>query len=562
MSPGTMVIVNLLGGVALLLWGVRMVRTGVLRAWGDALKRFIENNLSSRIAAFASGAVATLLLQSGTATALLITGLATSGVIGAATGIAVLLGADLGSAIVSGIFALAGPRVTGLSSVLLFGGFVMFSVSTDFRPRNAGRIGMGLGLMLLALNLVVTASEPLREATLFHSVLATLGREPLLALLIGALVTWMSYSTLAVILLIASFLASGSLEIGAALALILGVNLGGGLPALTATAGQPRPARRLPVANLACRAALALMLVPALGPIQQAVALWVADPVAAAVSFHIAFNLLLAIVFLPFAGTIMRGVERVLPNETATDDSLAAPRYLDRGALSTPAVALSNAQSETGRMTELLDRMLVLSMEVLKTGSIERLKELRLADEKLNAYQSAIHAYLVGLMEQELEQRTSRRAMEIMLYVSNLEHAGDIIHLNLADRIKAKTKENVSFSKSQKEALSELQGLVSNSLRIASNVLASGDVEGARRLIEQKAGFRELEHRIIEQHFESRTGGETKSLRASAIFVDIIRDLHRINSHIVSAAYPIVDRAGLLRETRLRPEAETTLESK
>src|SRR5688572_1819243 len=109
MSPGTMVIVNLLGGVALLLWGVRMVRTGVLRAWGDALKRFIENNLSSRIAAFASGALAALLLQSGTATALLITGLASSGVLGAATGIAVLLGADLGSAIVSGIFAIAGP---------------------------------------------------------------------------------------------------------------------------------------------------------------------------------------------------------------------------------------------------------------------------------------------------------------------------------------------------------------------------------------------------------------------------------------------------------------------
>jgi phosphate:Na+ symporter len=556
MSPGTMVIVNLLGGVALLLWGVRMVRTGVLRAWGDVLKRFIENHLSNRTAAFASGAVATLMLQSGTATALIITGLATSGVIGAATGIAVLLGADLGSAVVSGIFAIAGPLVTGLSSVLLFAGFVVFSVSTDFRPRNAGRISMGLGLMLLALNLVVTASEPLREATLFHSVLAALGRDPLLALAVGAAVTWMSYSTLAVILLIASFLASGSLEIGAAMALILGVNLGGGLPALTATTGQPRTARRLPVANLACRAALALMLVPALGPIRETAAGWIADPVAMAVSFHIAFNLLLAVVFLPFAGAIMGGVERMLPNENATADSLAAPRYLDRTALSTPAVALSNAQSETGRMTELLDRMLVLSMEVLASGTIERLKELRQLDEMLNAYQSAIHAYLVGLMELELEQRYSRRAMEIMLYVSNLEHAGDIIHLNLADRIKSKTKENVSFSKPQTESLSELQGLVSNSLRIASSVLASGDVEGARRLIEQKVGFRTLEHRIIEQHFKQRTGGRSKSLRASAIFVDIIRDLHRINSHIISAAYPIVDQAGLLRETRLRTAAK------
>ncbi|MFW6076603.1 MAG: Na/Pi cotransporter family protein [Hyphomicrobiales bacterium] len=557
MTPGTTVIVNLLGGVALLLWGVRMVRTGVLRAWGDALKRFIENNLSNRATAFASGTVATLMLQSGTATALIITGLANSGVIGAATGIAVLLGADLGSAVVSAVFAIAGPLVTPLSSILLFAGFVVFSVSTDFRPRNAGRILMGLGLMLLALNLVVSASEPLREATLFHIVLATIGHDPLLALIVGAAVSWMSYSTLAVVLLIASFLASGSLETGAAMALILGVNLGGGLPALTATAGQPRAARRLPMANLACRAVLAIALVPALGAIGEAAATWIADPVVTAVTFHVAFNLLLALIFLPFAGIIMRGIERALPSESAAADPLAAPRYLDRSALNTPAVALSNAQTETGRMTELLDRMLVLSMEVLSSGSIERLKELRLLDEKMNAYQSAIHAYVVALMEQELEQRYSRRAMEIMLYVSNLEHAGDIIHLNLADRIKSKTKENVSFTESQTEALAEIQRLVSNSLRIASNVLASGDVEGARRLIEQKAGFRDLEHRIIEQHFEQRTGGRGKSLRASAIFVDIIRDLHRINSHIVSAAYPIVDRAGLLRETRLRTAAKT-----
>jgi phosphate:Na+ symporter len=558
MTPGTMVIVNLLGGVALLLWGVRMVRTGVLRAWGEALKRFIENHLSNRTSAFASGAVATLMLQSGTATALIVTGLASSGVIGAATGIAVLLGADLGSAIVSAIFAVAGPLVAPLSSILLFAGFVVFSISTDFRPRNAGRILMGLGLMLLALNLVVTASEPLREATLFHSVLAALGRDPLLALVVGAAVTWMSYSTLAVVLLIASFLASGSLETGAALALILGVNLGGGLPALTATAGQPRTARRLPVANLVCRGVLAIALVPALGFIGEALATWITDPVATAVAFHIGFNLLLALVFLPFAGPIMRAVARLLPEQAAAADPLAAPRYLDRSALNTPAVALSNAQTETGRMTELLDRMLVLSMEVLARGSIERLKELRLLDDKLNTYQSAIHAYLVGLMEVELEQRYSRRAMEIMLYVSNLEHAGDIIHLNLADRIKAKTRENVAFTEPQTEALAELQKLVSNSLRIASNVLASGDIEGATRLIEQKAGFRDLEHRIIEQHFEQRTGSRTKSLRASAIFVDIIRDLHRINSHIVSAAYPIVDRAGLLRETRLRTAAEST----
>lgn len=556
MNPGTMVIVNLLGGVALLLWGVRMVRTGVMRAWGDRLKRFIEQNLSSRIAAFASGLVATLMLQSGTATALIITQLSASGMIAAATGLAVLLGADLGSALVSGAFALAGPLITGVSPILLFAGFVLFSASTENRPRNGGRILMGLGLMLLALQLVVGATGPLREASIFHVVLENLGREPLVALLIGAAVTWMSYSTLAVILLIASFLANGSLEIGAALAFILGVNLGGGLPALTGTAGQPRSARRLPIANLVCRGLLALALVPALGPIEDLAADRITDPVLTAVSFHAVFNALLALVFLPFAGALMRGLERALPDLMAARDNLAAPRYLDPGAFATPAVALSNAQAETARMTELLDRMLSLSIESMASGAIETLKELRVLDDKLNAYQSAIHGYLVTFMERELDGRDSRRCMEIMLYVSNLEHAGDIIHLNLADRIKAKAKEDVAFSKKQTEALSELVNLVRESLRISSSVLASGDVEGARRLIEQKTSFRRLENRIIEEHFRQRDDARAKPLRASAIFVDMIRDLHRINSHIASAAYPIVDQAGLLRDTRLRSKAE------
>lgn len=558
MNPGTLVILNLFGGVALLLWGVRMVRTGVMRAWGDWLKRYIEARLTGRLTAFAAGAGATLLLQSGTATALIVTGLAANGLIPAATGLAVLLGADLGSAVVTAAFAILGPMVAIVSPVLLFVGYVVHTSSTEFRPRNAGRILLGLGLMLLALKLVVTATAPLQEASLFHAVLTSLGREPLLALIVGALVTWMSYSTLTVVLLITTFLANGSLELPAALALLLGVNLGGGLPALTSTAGQPREARRLPVANLACRGALALAMVPFLPRVQEFLAHWVADPVLAALSFHVGFNLALAAICLPLATPAMELMKRLLPDLKQAPDPLARPRYLDSSALDSPALALSNAQSETARMTELLDRMVEMSLATLEDGSIEELKALRALDTQINGYQTGIHGYLARLMEQELEPEISRRIMEVMLYVSNLEHAGDIIHLNLSDRIRAKVKEQIEFSERQAAALRELGGLVRTSLRIASGVLAAGEVAGARLLIEQKGAFRALENRVIEEHFSDRSRLRTKKLRTSALFVDIVRDLHRLNSHIVSAAYPIADREGLLRDTRLRDAAAVT----
>jgi phosphate:Na+ symporter len=551
LSPGTLVIVNLLGSVALLLWGVRMVRTGIVRAWGERLKRFIEHRLKNRLSGMLAGVGATALLQSGTATALIITGLAAVGTLDAARGLAVLLGSDIGSAIVSAVFATGGSFLAlWLSPLLLFAGYVLFSASNDFRPRNLGRILMGFGLMLLALKLVTSATAPLREATLFHNVLANLGTEHLLAFLIGAIVTWLSYSSLAVMLLIASFVANGSLEVPGALALVLGVNLGGGLPAFISTAQFEPRARRLPLANLLCRAAGAAVLLPLVPMLSEPFSRLGGDPVHQVLGAHLAFNIGLAIICLPLCGLIMRGMEKLLPDQRPADDPLSKTKYLDRGAFQSPSVALSNAALETVRMAELLERMFRTAVEALKSNKAEGLKAIRALDERLNAYQHDIQIYAAELTQNELSVQESRRALEIMLYVSNLEHAGDIIHLSLADRVKSKIRESINFSPAETAALDELIGIVLDSLRLASGVLGSGDIDGARRLIDKKACFRTIENRIINEQFRGGTQG--RSLRRGALFVDLIRDLHTINSHVVSAGYPIVDAAGLLRETRVR----------
>jgi phosphate:Na+ symporter len=209
------------------------------------------------------------------------------------------------------------------------------------------------------------------------------------------------------------------------------------------------------------------------------------------------------------------------------------------------------------RMAELLERMLMMAMDVFRTGGIEPLKELRQLDIRLNGYQQAIQAYLADLTLSELSPGESRRTLDIMLFASNLEHAGDIIQLNLADRLKAKKKESIDFTPEQAKAVEELALIVKDAIRLSTSVLASGDVDGARRLIEQKVTFRAIENRVINKHF--RSSGEVvreKALRQSALFVDLIRDLHRINSHVVAAAYPVVEQAGLLRDTRIRAVAE------
>jgi phosphate:Na+ symporter len=552
-----MVIIELLGGVAMLLWGVRMVRTGLMRGWGDRLKHFIQQRLESKLSAFAAGALATAALGSATAMAVIVAGLAGSGAIGASIGLAVLLGADVGSALVSAIFTSGSSYALWLSPLLLFAGYVTFSASNEFRPHNFGRMLIGFGLMLLSLKLIVGATAPLREASLFHETLTAIGREPVLAFLVGVVLAWFCHSTLAVILLIASFLANGSLDISGALSFILGVNCGGGLPAWSATLQMAPEARRLPLGNLFCRGTVSIALLLFVSQIAPYVTRLPTGSIETAVLFHAAFNLLVALIYLPFTRQITNLMRRFAPDLKPAPDNLSQPRYLDQMALATPSVALSNAALETVRMSELLDRMFDMSMVALRSGSLEKLKELKTLDERLNRYQASVHGYLSDLTQAELEKKDTQRALEIMLYASNLEHAGDVIHLNLSDRIKAKAKQSIAFTVEQHASLDDLCLIISQSLRLATGVLTSSDVEGAKRLVAQKNAFRALENRIIDEHFRDGGKGRGASLRKSALFVDLIRDLHRVNSHIVSAGYPIIEAAGLLRDSRIRPESKS-----
>ncbi|MEI3854991.1 MULTISPECIES: Na/Pi cotransporter family protein [unclassified Ensifer] len=552
MNSGTLVILELLGGVALLLWGVRMVRTGVMRGWGDRLQRFVEERLSNQITAFGGGVLATAVLGSATAMALIVAGLAGAGAISAPTGLAVLLGADIGSALVSGLFASGSSLAALLAPLFLFAGYVAFSASSEFRPRNVGRILMGLGLMLMALKVIVSATAPLRQATLFHDVLGTVAGEPALGFLIGALLAWLCHSTLAVILLVASLLLNGSLDIAGAVPLILGVNFGGGLPAVSATLDQPPVARKLPLANLFCRGLLALALLPFAREIVEMAGRLPAEPLHVAVGLHAAFNLLVAAVFLPLSPFVIRVVERLFPARPAADDPLASPRYLDRRSLETPAIALSNATTETIRMSELLERMFLMSLTALQSGRMETLKELPSIDARLGNYMASVHAYLGQLTQDELSAGDTGKAHEIMLFASNLEHAGDVIKLSLADRIRAKVKQDIPFSASQREALDALAEVITASLRLLPAALLSRDVSASAHLAAQKDRFRELEDEVVGRYLGRERIEAAADAKGNALFIDLVRDLHRINSDIAAAGYPLVRAAGLLNRSRIR----------
>lgn len=547
-------LVSIVGGVALLLWGVRMVRTGVTRSFGAELRRLLALSAKSRLAGFFSGLLVTGALQSGTATTLIITSFAAQGLVTGAAALAIILGADVGTTVVVQVLSFG---LHWLSPLLIAAGVFGFLAARQSRRKNLARITLGLGLMLLALQLIVEASAPLRQSEVFAVLLQPLADEPFLAVLVGALITWVAHSSVAMVLLVMSLAASGVFAAPLALALVLGANLGAAITPVGITWASPAAARRAPIGNLVIRTAGVLAVVPVLEWVLPYVILLGSDPARLVANFHTLFNLAIAVLFLPFVNQLIALVTRVLPDQQATDDP-GRPKYLDDGTLDTPAVALTCATREALRMGDEVKKMLQAAGTVLRSNDETLKKETEAADDTIDRLHEAIKLYLTKLNNEELDSQESARCVEILNFTTNLEHIGDIIDKNLMELASKKIRNHTAFSAEGMAELETFHARIVANLDLAMNVFASGDLELARQLLRQKAQVREMERKFIENHYERVGARRPDSITSSALHLDVLRDLKRINSHLTSAAYSILERAGELTESRLREQIKVT----
>ncbi len=545
-------IVSIVGGVALLLWGVRMVRTGVTRSFGAELRRLLALSAKSRLTGFLSGLAVTGALQSGTATTLIITSFAAQGLVTGAAALAIILGADVGTTVVVQVLSFG---LSWLSPLLIAGGVFGFLSSKRTRTKNLARITLGLGLMLLALSLIVAASAPLRESALFTLLLEPLGREPLLAVLVAAGLTWASHSSVAIVLLIMSLASAGVLTGPLALALVLGANLGAAITPIAITWRSPAAARRPPIGNLMIRTAGVLAVIPVLHLMLPYLELLGAAPERLVANFHTLFNLAIAALFLPLVHQVNALIARVLPDQALADDP-GRPMYLDEGTLDSPAVALACAAREALRMGDEVKGMLLATGRVLRSNDETLKKETEAADDLVDRLHEAIKLYLTRLNNEELDAQESARCIEILNFTTNLEHIGDIIDKNLMELASKKIKQRTSFSNEGMEELETFHARIVTNLDLAMNVFSSGDIRLARELLRQKAQVRELELKYIEKHYQRIGKGRPDSITSSSLHLDVLRDLKRINGHLTSAAYTILERAGELSESRLREKAK------
>ena len=551
---GTIVLLDLMGGVALLLWGLHMVHSGILRAFGPDLRALLAKALNNRITAFAAGLGLTALLQSSTATALITSSFTAEGLVGLVPALAILLGANVGTTLIVQVLSF---NISAVAPVLFIIGLVAFRSGPRSRIKDIGRVFIGLGLMLLALHILLTSLAPAENAPGARVFMNAITGDPVLCVLIGAVVTWAVHSSVASVLLIMSLAYAHFITPFAALALVLGANLGSAInPVFEGTKRDNPASYRLPLGNLINRVAGILLVAPFLRPISELLLNWQPDPAKATATFHIAFNVATAILFIGLLDGLARLLKSLLPKRVQEADP-SRPRYLDESALETPSLALADAARETLHMGDHVEVMLRKVMAAMMTNDRGLVDQVSRMDNSVDNLDEAIKLYVTKLTRGSLDEREGKRAMEIVSFAINLEHIGDIIDKNLSELATKKIKRRFQFSPEGAEELSAFHKRTMDSLRIAFGVFMSGDVNEARKLLAEKAALRNTEIAATERHLDRLREGRPETLETTSLHLDVLRDLRRIHSHICSVAYPVLDAAGELEAYRA-VESEVT----
>lgn len=549
---GIKILLNLTGGIALLLWGLHMVHSGIVRAFGAKIRLYLGRVLKNKFHALFAGIGVTAILQSSTATALMLTSFAASGLVALTPALAVMLGANIGTTLIVQMLSFDSSAI---APILLVTGVIAFKRGGRTITKDLGRVAIGLGLMLLSLHTLLDSLAPVEHAPIMRQLLAAITEEPFLTMLLGAVLTWAAHSSVATILLIMSLAYSQFITPAATLALVLGANLGSAMNPLFEGLGSRNPAhRRMPLGNLINRLVGCFIFIPLLNPCAAILQALDASPVRLAANFHTLFNVSMALLFIFRLEWIAGVLERLLPEEKVVDDP-ASPIYLDENVIETPTVALACAARETMRMGDLVDSMLQDTMHAILTNDRKLVAQVSQKDNAVDRLHEAIKLYVIKVTQDSLDAAEGRRAMEVLSLAINLEHIGDIIDKNLMELANKKIKHHLHFSSEGAAELHEFHRIVRDNLTLGMTVFLSNDVKAARQLLDEKSRIRELESSAAESHMARLKEGRIESIETSSLHLDILRDLKRIHSHICAAAYPALEAAGELHKTRLKTVA-------
>ena len=531
-----MILISLFGGMLLLLYGIKLLNDGLQNAAGTKIRSLLRSLTSNRLTAVGGGAFITGLIQSSSATSVMLVGFVSAGLMTFRQTLAVILGADIGATLTVQLIAF---HIYDYAVLIIGAGlcFTLFTKKTIFR--NIGGGILGFGFVFLSLKIMIDAMIPLQANELFRQVFISLTGSPLAGILLAAGVTALIHSSAATMGIALVLATSGLLPLQSAITIMLGANIGTCATALLASLRAPAEARRVAWAHVFFKIFGVLLFLPFLFPFGDLVASTAPDLARQIANANTLFNVIMAMVFLPFIGPFSKLIMHLVPEQA--EEKKFGPMYLDEHVLGTPALALGQASRETLRASDIAREMLMESLKVFQSDDPATITAIKNKDNLIDMLDRHIRLYITRLSSSRLTESQSRRALTVLETSRNLESIGDIIDRNVMPLAMKRISKGITFSQEGMDELTAFHKKVMANFDTAISAFAGHDRDLADAVLRNKEDLGLVERELVQAHLERLRKGFRESIETSHIHLDLIGNLARINSLITHIIYPITD---------------------
>ncbi len=531
-------ILTLFGGILLLLFGVKTADEGLQRAAGPRLRHMLYTVTSSRLLGLGIGTFVTAIIQSSSATTVMLVGFVSSGLMTLNQSIGIILGANIGTTITAQLIAF---KIYDYA-VLMIG--IGASLVLFARRRTVIFIGQGIlgfAFIFLAMKLMSDAMAPLRESRLFRDILLSMGDNTVGLLVISTVFTAVIQSSSATMGIALALSLQGLIDLKAAIPIIFGANIGTCITALIASINSTIPARRVAIAHTLFNVLGVIIFLPFISPLQEIVSLTSSDLPRRIANAHTIFNVTAALLFLPFSPYLARAAEKLAP-EWEEERRRFGPKYLNMQVLGSPDVAFGLATREALRMADIAQDMYRKAIDVLVSDDQDMLEKVEEMDDKLDILEKEIKLYITKVSQKALTEEESIREISILTLVNDLENIGDIIDKNIMELAKKKIAFGLSFSREGEKEIVDFHAKVAENFEMAISAFATGDADLAWKVLKNKEKLSNLERELKSAHIGRLRKGLKESIDTSSIHLDLLSNLKRINHHITNISYPIIQR--------------------
>ena len=533
------IIISLMGGLGLFLYGMNLMGEGLQKSAGTKLKKIIKLLTSNLFMGVLVGTGVTAVIQSSSATTVMVVGFVNAGIMTLKQAIGVIMGANIGTTVTAQLVSF---DLTGMAPVALGVGIILYLFGNKPRIKNIAEILIGFGILFTGMDFMKMAVEPLRDYQGFTDLLVTFGRYPLLGLLLGFGITAIIQSSSASMGMLVALAAEGLVPLSAALPILYGQNIGTCVTSLLSSIGANKNARRAAMMHLIFNVlGTVIFLIFLNKPVVSMVTSWDPSNVARQIAnTHTLFNIISVLILLPFTSLIIKLAIKLVPDRAGDidEDETKTIKYIDDRMIETPSIALANTIKEALRMGEKAKESLNASMEALVEHSTEKIDKTYRRERLINDLQKAILNYLLKLSKAALDDDSREVVDTLFNTVNDIERIGDHAK-NIAELSQVAIDSNIYFSEEGQSELDVMYNRVVSAYTYALESMRSDNVDLACKVIKIEEQVDIMEKSCRANHMY-RLNNNLCSIENGVIYLDVISNLERISDHAVNIAQQVI----------------------